>query len=34
MKQYLRGIFDALGVENRVQAALVGHQAGLGSEDD
>ncbi|MEL4506243.1 response regulator transcription factor [Luteococcus sp. H138] len=30
IKQYLRALFDELGVANRVQAALVGYQAGCG----
>lgn len=29
VKQYLREIFDRLGVANRVQAAIVAHEAGL-----
>ncbi len=30
VKQYLSTLFDALGIDNRVQAALFAHEAGLG----
>jgi DNA-binding NarL/FixJ family response regulator len=30
VKQYLRALFTALGTENRVQAALIAYEAGLG----
>ncbi|MFC4333995.1 response regulator transcription factor [Salininema proteolyticum] len=33
VKQYLRTLFAALGVENRVRAAIIAYEAGLGSED-
>lgn len=30
VKQYLKALFDRLGVTNRVQAAILAHEAGLG----
>ncbi|MCD0442798.1 response regulator transcription factor [Glycomyces sp. A-F 0318] len=32
VKQYLRSLFTALGTENRVQAALIAYEAGLGPD--
>lgn len=32
VKQYLSALFTALGAENRVQAAIIAYQAGLGEE--
>lgn len=31
VKQYLKGLFDRLGVTNRVQAAIIAHEAGISS---
>ena len=33
VKQYLRTLFDALGVGNRVQAAILAHRAGLSDDN-
>ncbi len=34
VKQYLREVFDRLGVSNRVQAAIIAHEAGLADAAD
>ncbi|TDD34834.1 response regulator transcription factor [Nonomuraea terrae] len=34
VKQYLRGLFERLGTENRVQAAILAHEAGLPEQHD